>query len=482
MKKIIVNHTSIIINDYSLGDKEQLEKKLSIYDTIRHKYIPVAYMYNENTKQLFIPRGIDINYVEKLFDVPAEINYEPDPYENISIKVRTMPKNDIQRKSISFLIGEESFRYTKKYSQLLLNLPTGEGKTYVTLASLQFLSMKSIIITPTDKIKKQWINTFIEMTDVNEKLICDISGSSVIDKILKEKTLRYKIYLVNHGTIIAYAKNNGWNAVHEFFKKIKVGVKIYDEAHLNFENTLRIDLNTNTKKTIYLTATFERSDHKENTLFNICFKSVIRYGYEVRQEIRKHIMYLSILYDSKPSLADQTFMVTNRGFNKIRFSNYQSEDDNFYDTLDYAVKFFKSKQGKIMILSSTIDLVEKITKFINDSYDDITACSYHSKMSEEQKMKALESDIISTTPKSLGTGADIKGMRTVIMCEAYSSTVQADQVSGRLREYSDTHSTFYVELVDVGFKKVYAMYKGRLPVFKKKCSKLLSVDICNRKE
>ena len=477
MNKIIVNHTSIIINDYNLGDNDKLEKRLSIWDSVRHKYIPIAFMYNEETKQLFIPRGIDITYIEKIFDTPAEIRYEPDPYENVSIKVKTMPKNDIQRKSISFLIGEEDFKYTKKYSQLLLNLPTGEGKTYVTSASLQFLSTKAIIITPIDKIKKQWYETFINMTDIQDGYICDISGSNVIKKLMKQKTLKYKIYLVNHGTIIAYAKSNGWAAVHEFFKHIKVGIKIYDEAHLNFENTLRIDLNTNTKRTIYLTATFERSDYKENYLFNTCFKNVIRYGYEVRQEIRRHIMYLAILYDSRPSLAEQGYMSTYRGFNKIRYAEYESNNDTFYEALAYAVKYFKNMDGKMLILSSTIDLVDKITDFLNKSFDDLSVSSYHSKLTEDEKDKAIQSDIISTTPKSAGTGVDIKNLRTVIMCEAYSSTVQADQVSGRLREYSDSDSTFYVELVDTGFKKVYNMYKGRLPVFKKKCSKLLSINL-----
>lgn len=477
MNKIIVNHTCIVINNYELGDNEKLEKRLSIWDSVYHKYVPIAYMYNKDTKQLLIPRGINLNYIEKIFDAPAEIKYEPDPYDTVSIKIKTMPKNDIQRKSISFLIGEGDFAYTKKYSQLLLNLPTGEGKTYITSASLQFLSTKAIIITPIDRIKKQWYDTFVQMTDVQDGYICDISGSSVITKLLKQKTLRYKIYLVNHGTLIAYAKSHGWAAVHEFFKYIRVGIKIYDEAHLNFENILRIDLNTNTKRTIYLTATFERSDYKENSLFNICFNNVIRYGYEARQEIRKHIMYLGILYDSKPSIAEQAYMTTKRGFNKIRYANYQSDNDSFYEALAYAVKYFKEKTGKMLILSSTIDLVDKITDFLNKSFEDLSVSSYHSKLTEDEKEKAIQSNIISTTPKSAGTGVDIKGLRTVIMCEAYSSTVQADQVSGRLREYSDSESTFYVELVDVGFKKVYSMYKSRLSVFKKKCSKLLSIDM-----
>lgn len=480
MNKISVKHTSIHISDYYIGQSEILEKQLSLWDPVYYKMIPIGYMYNEDTKELRIPRGIDINYVEKIFNTVANIDYTPDPYETISIKVKTLPRDDIQRKSISFLIGEGKFAYTKKYSQLLLNLPTGAGKTYVTTTSLQFIGLKSIIITPTDKIKSQWYDTFTSMTDVTDKHICDIDGSNVINKLLKTKSPKYKIYLINHGTISAYAKKHGWEAIHELFIHLKIGVKIYDEAHLNFANTIKTDLNTNTKKTFYLTATFERSDHKEKALFNKCFKSTVKYGYEAREELRKHIMYLSIMYNSKPDLGIQSYMSTNMGFNKNRYADYQETCTQFYDALEYAIEFFKNKEGKIIILSTKISQIDKIHEFISKRFENLTVSTYHSKISDSDKIKALEADVICTTPKSLGTGADITSLRTVIMCEAYSSTVQADQVSGRLREYSSTDNTFYVELVDIGFPKVYKMFKSRLSVFKKKCLKILSVDISKK--
>ena len=480
MKNIYVKHTAIHISDYELGDSEILEKKLSVWDNLYYRYVPVAYSYDENTKELRIPRGIDINYVEKMFNTLANIDYTPDAYDNMSIKVKTLPRDDIQKKSIAFLIGEGDFSYTTGYSQLLLNLPTGAGKTYVTATSLQFIGMKSIIITPTDKIKSQWYDTFINMTDVVNQYICDISGSDVIKKILKSKSLKYKIYLVNHGTITSYAKSHGWEAVHKLFEHIRVGVKIYDEAHLNFANIIKIDLHTNTKKTIYLTATFERSDYKENYLFNTCFKRTIKYGYEARSELRKHIMYLSVMYNSKPDLGVQAYMSTRMGFNKNRYSDYQESCPEFYEALKYVIDFFKDKEGKIMILSTKTSQVDSIKKFIDDNYNGIRASTFHSKIADDDKSNAFDADIICTTPKSAGTGADIPGLRTVIMCESYSSNVQADQVSGRLREYSKTDNTFYVELVDIGFPKVYKMYRGRLPVFKKKCLKILNIDLTKK--
>ena len=55
------------------------------------------------------------------------------------------------------------------------------------------------------------------------------------------------------------------------------------------------------------------------------------------------------------------------------------------------------------------------------------------------------------------------------MTEQYSSKIIANQTAGRLREYSKDEYTFYIELVDIGFKRAYDMYKKRLPIFKKKC-------------
>lgn len=477
MSRLIVKHSCMIVEDYTLGDCEKLEKRLSVYNPRYYRLEPVGYMYDEEHRKLYIPRGLDIVYIEKLLNTHAEISYEPDPYDTMSLRIKTMPRDDIQKKSISFLIGEGDFKYTKKYSQVLLNLPTSAGKTYVTTASLQFLGMKAIIITPTDKIKDQWFNNFLDKSDLTEDMICNVNGSAVIKKLLKSKNLKYKVYLVNHGTLSSYAKSNGWEAVSEFFKYIKVGLKIYDEAHLNFENTLHVDFFTNTKKTIYLTATFERSDFRENYLFNLCFKNLIKYGYETREEMRKHIIYLGLMYNSKPDLATQSSMCTKMGFNKNKYSEYLETCDKFYDAITYCINYFKNIEGKIMIMATTISLVESIVKFINDSYEDVSAYPYHSKITDEEKEKALSSNVIVTTPKSAGTGADIPGLRVVIMTEAYSSNVQADQISGRLREYAKDKQTCYVEFIDRGFTKVLKMYQGRLPVFKKKCTKLLTIDI-----
>ena len=47
--------------------------------------------------------------------------------------------------------------------------------------------------------------------------------------------------MVNNQTLASYARTHGWEELRKFFIKIKVGIKVIDEAHKFFENTLMID-------------------------------------------------------------------------------------------------------------------------------------------------------------------------------------------------------------------------------------------------
>lgn len=474
--KINVFHTHIEINRYELGDAPNLEKLLSVWNDSTFTLEPTGYHYDEEKKRLYIPRGCDIGILERMFGYSANIIYNPDSYDEISMRIIKTPKDDIQRLAISFLLGEGEFTYTKRFSQLLLNLGTGRGKTYSTAAAMSFFRLKTMVITHTNKIKSQWYDTFIDMTDLDETHICCINNGMDIKRLLKKGNPKYKVYLVNHGTLSSYGKTNGWEAVRELFIYLRIGLKVIDEAHLFFANMLKIDMFSNCKKSIYLTATFERSNRYEKNLFKVAMNNVTRYGAELNELSRKHIMYLALAYNSKPPLDMQAYMYTMRKFNKYRYAQYLSTSKKFYEVLEYIINFVKDKEGKILILSSTTEMCDCIKTFIEKKYPEKSVSLYHSKVDKELKERALDADIICSTPQSNGTGSDIRGLRSVINTEAYSSTVTADQTAGRLREYSPTDNTFYIELIDKGFNAVYEMYKRRASTIKKKCLKTLYVD------
>lgn len=482
MNDIKVRHTSITIPNYTLGQNKRLEEMLSVWNDSCYRYDNIGFRYNEDKKELLVPRGMDLSYLERAFGMNLDVDYKPDPYAVASYKLKVEPRDDSQKKGISFLLGEGDFSYTKKHSQISLNMPTDSGKTYCVIAALTFMKTKSIIITHKDKIKQQWMSSATRMTDLDPAFLCNIDGSAMMKKIMKAKDLRFKMYFVNHATLQSYARKYGWEAVGEFFKKIEVGVKVIDEAHFYFENTLCVDLYTNTKKTIYLTATFKRSGFKENKVFSLCFKNIAKFGVEIRKEKRKHTVYMAVLFNSKPSLVKQASIKGSHGFDRNKYIDYELEQPIFYDTIKFVLDYFKEKEGKTLMLFSKIDATEVMRDYLDENYTEKTVGIYNSKVSDEVKMKALTSDIISSTPKSIGTGDDINGLRFTIMTEPYSSDVTADQVSGRLREYAPDMYTFYIELVDVGFKKVYEMYKKRQFVFKKKCVAVYELKYDGNKE
>ncbi len=476
MTQIKAKHTSIIVPNYTLGSNEKIERMLSVYNEVYFRWEPIGFMYNEDTRELYLPRGLDLGYIENEFHMNVSVDSKHIPFETSSFRLKVEPRNNIQRKSISYLLGNGEFSYTAKHSQLALTLSTGVGKTYVVIAALSFLKMKSLIITHSESIKSQWKAAFLKNTDIDEKFIFNIDGSNTIKKIMKLNKLPYKVYLVNHRTLYSYAKKNGWSAVGELFEKLKIGVKVFDEAHLEFDNLMKIDLNTNVKKTFYLTATFERSQFKENSVFNLAFKNIVKYGEETRKELRKYIIYIPLLFDSNPSMVERASIRGRRGwFDKNKYNDYLIQKEIFFDVLKYLINFFSETEGKKLIMTSKIDSTKVVRDFLSETYPNFSVGLYNSQITDDDKIKALDADIISSTPKSLGTGNDIPALRVVVNFEPYSSNISANQYSGRLREYNSTDYTFFIEPVDTGFPDIVRMYKKRLGNFKKKCAKIVTV-------
>jgi superfamily II DNA or RNA helicase len=337
------------------------------------------------------------------------------------------------------------------------------------------MKMKAIVITHKQRIKEQWIKTILEMTSVDETQICDISGSEVIDAIMKGK-INADIYYVNHQTINAYARIHGWTSIRDFFKKIKVGVKVVDEAHKFFENSLMIDYFSNVKRSYYLTATFTRSDPKEVRIFKTAYSSVYRFGEETMnyEEKRKHIVFVVVYYHSNPTIEERNKISTSYGFSSYRYIDYalNEEGNTMMKVLHRLIDQTDRLEGKTLVISPKVDSVNCIAEQIK-KYTTKSVGTVHSRNTVAQNERGYDSDIISSTIKSIGEGDDIKGLRAVINLEPIGSKALADQLRGRLREYSDDDDTFMFYPVDTAIKESYEFLKRIMPVMKKKCKEII---------
>ena len=245
--KILLNNSSIKVYDYRPGDCEELEKSLSVWNSNYYRWEPKGLSYDEDNNILTLPRGIDVDYIKSKLKCPVVTNKEYNEYEKTNFKLKTEPRDDIQKKAISFLVGTDKFKKSFGYSQLSLNLDTGDGKTYCVIASLCLLHCKAIIISHTENIKEQWYSSIQKFTNIDKRRILNISGTKVLEKF--DDSSDYDIYLVNHRTIHEYAKKHGWDSLNDLFKEMKIGIKVFDEAHIEFSAILNIDFNPNVFKT-----------------------------------------------------------------------------------------------------------------------------------------------------------------------------------------------------------------------------------------
>ena len=276
-----IYNTHMELYPYKKDDYPIIEDMYMIEDKYSHTIVPCGFMIEDG--KLFLPRGTPISKIERLTGCTVNFIKESDPVEPMDRHHHSLydPRNKIQEESIAFLKEDER--------QQALNLKTGYGKTFAVAYASSDLAERTIIITPNNSLKQQWIKTYREMFGYRPRDMMDIAGSDVMEMIMADALKQVDVYFVNHQTLRSYLNNHNGFMLHKFFKKIAVGIKVYDEAHMEFANILTIDSFSNTNRTWYLTATFDRSSKKESRCFKLAFSSVVTYGeMESREASVKH--------------------------------------------------------------------------------------------------------------------------------------------------------------------------------------------------
>ena len=469
MSKIIVRNTCIIITDYNLGDCRAIENQFTVYERITHNSYPFGMHYDEEYRMLFIPK-IDVSWVEKMLGVFDDTEYQKkcDEFEYVKggIGLKCAPRDDDQREALRFMTGAGEYEKYRNNKQLSVCLGTGKGKTYLAIATTAYYEMKSIIITYSVNWLNQWAERIMQYTDITSKDIKMINGSATINKLLKSKnTPKYKVYLVTHSTLNTYATANGWESVGELFKKIKVGLKIFDEAHLNFANISMIDFFTNTYKTYYLTATPARSSEDENIIYNKYFKNV-PYISLFDEEIDPHTRYIALKFNSHPTIFDVRQCRNAYGLDRNKYIDYLTRQPVYEKLLRIILDLALKNEGKCLIYIGTNKAIAYTAKWIKSHYPELynDVGIFTTLVSKEEKESQKDKKIILSTTKSAGVAMDIMGLKmTVVLNEPFKSHVLAQQSLGRTR----ADDTFYIECVDTAFPQIRKYYYYKRPIFDK---------------
>lgn len=476
MNKIELYRTHIIVNDYKFGSSSTLENCFKIFNPITFTETYQGLYYIEETQQLILPRGIDVYFLENLFGVkatPIEIYDEFERFDDIQIKY--LPRDEVQTEALRFMLGVDEYQRNSYSPQLSVNLNTGKGKSYCSICTAAYSGIKTIIITYSVKWLQQWKEFICDYTNIKEEEICMMINSSKISRTLKEDSSKYKFILTSHSSIQSYAKNHGWESIGELFKKLKVGIKIYDEAHLNFKTMSMIDFFTNTFKTFYVTATPLRSDSGENQIYQYYMKNIPSIDL-FDQDKDPHTDYIAIKFNSKPSHGVIQSCKNQYGLNRNAYTNYIVTNENFYKILRIIMNMIITRGGKTLIYIGTINAIDIIYQWIINNYPEFRYNTCILTSQTEDKEIVNRNQIILSTTKSAGTAVDIPYLkRTVILAEPFKSEILARQTLGRTR----SDNTEYIEVVDVGFNSISKWFTKKKAIFEKYA---LSCTIINLSE
>lgn len=476
MTDILVYRTHIEITDYHLGDCPTIENIFSIYDMTYHRKFPKGRLYDEQRKVLMLPRGVDIGYLERLFHSEAIIKLDTDPIGDIgSVMLKVKPRDEVQQEAIKFMLSIDKYYHNETKTMMSINLGTGKGKTYCAVAVAAYLGLRTIVITDSKEWLNQWKTRFIEYTDIKPEEIYMISGAPSMMKLFNRDPSTYKVILSTHSTLKSVGDSQGWNKISELFQYCQIGIKFFDEAHLNFDNMFQIDCYTNSYISYYLTATPMRSDYKEDTVYGLYFKNVPSIDL-FDSENDPHTKYAAIKFKSNPSPLEYKKCKNNYGLNRPAYIDYIVHNDEFRKVLRILVWQALNKIGKSLFYVGTNEAILHVKKMIYEDFPELINLVgvYTSITPPEEKQKELDKKIILSTTKSAGAAMDISNLvETVPLAEPFKSKVLAQQTLGRTR----SNDTIYKDIVDMSFLQTKKFYEFKKPVFKKYATECVEVNM-----
>lgn len=473
-------NTHYIIENYNKGDCPKIEADLSIWNPTYYRREEYFY-YDETEKKLYLPRGYDINIVSAQTGKPVTFVPNYRPKVKYHFNTGNPPRDDYQREMIRYLSAQGEYKNLMNTSQQVLSLPTRSGKTYCTIAAAGLLESRALVIVNRDLLREQWADEICDHTNLTMKNIILIKSS---DFFANWNTTGSRIYLhrnsyifiTTHRTIHNAIKLYGMSSIDKTLKDLSIGIKIIDEAHIEFQNTLLTDYATNVWKTFYLTATFARSDDKEDRIFQKSFNQVVKIA-KKNPEREKTVRLFMVSFRTKSNSAqEQAICYQKMGFSRYNYIDYELKNGKIDRVVSFILKLVieeKKLEGKILILSSKTDTCDHFKELVEDLFPSFSVCSHHSKSKIED---FREYGVICATPQMVGTGATIPKLRVVINTEPTSSTVNVVQIFGRLDIYAPGMDTYYFMIMDTGFLKVKKMFNKIKNVLKFHAKKIVEYD------
>jgi superfamily II DNA or RNA helicase len=469
---IEVNRNSIVVRnvDFESQEFKNLNYNYSLYDKVLHKY--TFSVFTKIDKDLYFPVSVGVEQIRKYFPKrEMVVNYKTTAKaKSTSFNMKHQPRDDVQKSAIEFLMKMSS-DYENR--ERFLSLVTGSGKTYVTINVISKLKKKALVIVDTLDLASQWKREFMNHTDLKDEDIVILSGADSVEKESKEKT--GEVYIAIHRTL-GNMLSGDYNSVNLLMNKLGIGVRVFDEAHVNFKNVCMINSLSNVEYTIFLTATPSRSNFSDDNLYGKAFRRVPYFNGKDMVDEKYHTVILYKM-NTKPSFDEKLAVKTKYGFNAARWSSYVEKDgyEFFIETLLEIFEKFElvKRKKKIAIMLPTISLIKKVRESLKDVGLEIGV--FIGEVKKDEREEALKKPLILTNDKIFDKGIDVKDLEILINFVPLASIVKTEQIIGRLR-YGEEKVSILIDVTDFGFDECVRQFKLRRRFYKKKAKKIIEIE------
>lgn len=351
---------------------------------------------------------------------------------------------------------------------------------------------KTLIITHRDNLRTQWLNSLYKMSGFTSKEVHEITSSEELYNIaIGNYNEHYDVYLITHATFRAGMKRIGsMKLAQEITKNLGIGMKIIDEAHLEFKDTILMDCVFNVCRNLYLTATAGRSQKEENSIFRHVFSNALFYKPSAlldNNQPKKWVNYITVAVNSHVLPNIYKFRVAGgKGMNPASYGKWVIKNDKkntHFKCCTELVRqlYMEDEHSKVIIFMPLIELCQDCAYWINKhlSYDkdfpyDLTIKTINSSNTKRENEINKRADVIITTIASAGTGTDIPGVTDIISCSPFCSKVSAEQVFGRIR-YIPKNCHYY-DIYDLSVQMDKFWLRARFKKFKELAKSIQHVN------
>lgn len=354
----------------------------------------------------------------------------------------------------------------------IITVDPGRGKTFMALTAIASYGKRVFICIKAMYIKK-WIGDIEAAFKLKKGDLMVIQGSkqlALATNLAVADALDAKIIICSNTTFYNYLKDYekykdglidiGYGCTPpNFYQTLGIGFRLIDEVHQDFHLNYRQDLYMHCQKALSLSGTLEGDDdflnRRKEVMFpkreridngeRVIYTTVEALAYRLRQPTRlkwinrarksySHIIFEQALMEPKNKESLRAYLEMNAD---IIQQNYR--------------RVMKEGQ-KCLMYFATVEMCTLMADYLRPRHPDLKVMRY---TAEDDFDEMLESDIIVSTLKSLGTAQDIPKLLHVYMTDGLGSSQANLQAMGRLRDtilkiWPDAIPTFfYLVCVDI---------------------------------